>query len=239
MASRPQKSAVIDGFTSVRAATRARTSTKLAHQTEPGDGAARSLDESAQDSTRFKRTAKPKRFDIRCYHCGYEFPLYGRLRTTSCPKCREELSAEKVVIDSERTVDIRSIARVELAATGRLLDCSVTAHHFVMAGDARVARRIECDTLTIMHRARYEMRHITARDIIIDEGALTRFRRQVSCRDIVVHGQLDGDVVVQRAALIVPGALFTGKLQTHSLTIEDGGSLIAELNLCPGKRGRS
>jgi cytoskeletal protein CcmA (bactofilin family) len=239
MASRPQKPAVIDGLTSVRAARRARSS---AGDAEPQKTDGPSPDTPPQESAEaahFRQTAKPKRFDICCYHCGYEFPLHGRLRSTPCPKCREELSAEEVVIDAERNRDIRTIGTIELAGNGKLTDCTVVANHFVLAGNAKAARRIECNTLTIMHGARYEIRNISARDIEIHEDAHVRFSRRVECRDIEIRGQLKGKVAAKRDVRIAAGALFTGKLEAHSLTIEEGGSLSAELDLRPAKGDRT
>lgn len=191
------------------------------------------------EAAHFRQTAKPKRFDICCYHCGYEFPMHGRLRSAPCPKCREELSAEDVVIDTERNRDIRTIGTIELSGDGKLTDCTVVSNRFVLAGNAKAARRIECNTLTIMHGARYEIRNISARDIEIHEEARARFTRRVQCRDLEIRGQLTGKVAAGRHVRIADGALFTGKIEAHSLTIEDGGGLSAELDLRPVKGDRT
>lgn len=237
MSPRPQKPAVIDGLTSVRAAQRARTGRdrKPAAPNDRADAAGTSEkpEQPVEAPARFHHTAKPKRFDIRCYHCGYSFPLHGRLRTVPCPKCRGELSAEEVVIEAERTRDIRTIGRIEVAPRGRLTGCTVTANHLILAGNARDATDIVCNTLTIRKGARYEASRIKARSICVDTQAHARFSKRITCRDLEVRGRVTGHVRADHAVCIRQGGLFTGTLHAYSLTIEDGGSLVATLDLRP------
>lgn len=58
--------------------------------------------------------------------------------------------------------------------------------------------------------------------VVIAAGAT--FRGRLCARDLVVHGTLEGEVIVANMTLLKPGSTVAGHIQTEHLSIEEGAT---------------
>ncbi len=181
-------------------------------------------------SPRIGHTALPPRHEIVCYECSYMFVMQGRVWTTQCPKCRQRLENVDHVIEDEHTESIRTIGKVTVTETGKLKGCDVRARELLLAGAVKDAR-VETGHLQLAPTARFDIKDIRAKNIVVEAGGEFAFEHKLSCRDVTVAGTLHAVLFSEGLILVQAGGFLKGELHGSHLVVEPGGALKADISI--------
>lgn len=216
--------AFIDGYSSVQAVRRLRTDGQDA--TAPAGGAAGT---EAPAAARFRQTAMPIRHEIRCYRCGFEFVVTGRLDKVLCHKCRTFLSTENHTVDGLWGGRLETIGAITVTPTGLIKAGEVFAmdlllHGRIEGGQLNVKRRLE-----VFAGASLDLASATFRDLVINAGMVLVPAEPVVCRDITIAGELEAVVECSGLVTVKSGGLFRGAIRAPRLAVEDGAAIEADV----------
>ena len=226
----PKGTNVIDGYASVQAVRRA----KDRHAPKPSPRPVTTPAAAPKPPRPRAHTVMPDKHEIICYECGYTFPLTGRIRDTYCSKCRAQLLVKDHTIEGEWSEPVRTIGRIEIADTGVLREgAELNARTVVVAGDVRQGTIRANDRLEIRAGAKLKPEQISARTLIIQPDGDLTLRGTLTCQDLEVAGRLTADIVAEGRVTIHPGGRLKGSLDASHLTVEEGASLVADLNIHP------
>jgi cytoskeletal protein CcmA (bactofilin family) len=227
-----RKTKVVDGFSAIQAAARARKEKPPGAPPAPAAAPSRAPAEAGR-ATRIGHTALPTRYEINCYECGFSFHLTGRTQGTYCPKCRQLIEIVDYTIESEWTDALKTAGRIHLAATGvvksgELVGCDVLLNGRVDGGSLRAYRWLE-----IGPGAAFAPERVTGQDLRVAAGATVATRDSLSFRHVEVSGVLKARLTATGQVVIKPGGLLQGELRAAHLTVEEGGGLKAKLRVEP------
>lgn len=225
---------LIDGFSSVQAVRHAkgRQHPPRAAQTVPAAAPARPAESRA---ARLSRTVSPTRHDIHCYQCGYRFVLPGRLERALCPKCRTFLETGDFDIDGPWTRSVKTIGAVRVGPRAEIADVTVVAGRIVLEGDPGRARMQVAQWLELGPGAHPRFERFDVQDVRVRPQAQIRLEEKLTCRDLVVEGELRGCVESAGTTTVRPGGMLQGELRAARLVVEDGAGLVARLQVgCAG-----
>jgi cytoskeletal protein CcmA (bactofilin family) len=216
-----RKASVVDGYAAIRAAQHAAgvTPTDVPDVRKPLEHAG-------------KTTLPTKRLII-CYACGYSYQLHGRVTQTVCSKCRTKLDCADHVIDSNRTDPLKAVGTIRIAANAHLVGCEIVGHDVILAGKADAARVTALHRLEIEAGATFSEATIQAPDLRIGPGATVRLERLTHFRDVTIAGSLEATLHATGTVRIEAGGLLRGTLRTEHLVMEDGGGLLADVDVRP------
>ncbi len=219
----------IDGYSSVQAIRRLRAGVQ-----EPGSAAASADAAGGTESPgagagRFRQTAVPVRHEIRCYRCGFEFVLTGRIEKVLCNKCRTFLSTEDHTVDGLwsgriETLGTITVTPMGLVKAGEIFAMDLRLHGRVEGGQLNVRRRLE-----IYAGASLDLAAVTFRDLAVNAGMVLVPAGPVVCRDITIAGELEAAVECSGLVTVKAGGLFRGTLRAPRLAVEDGAALDADV----------
>ena len=230
---------LIDGFSSVRAVRHSKQKrTDRPEQEKPAAPAAKPPVRTGPSSPRAARighTAMPRRFEIVCYQCGYDFTMTGHLYNTVCPKCHESLEVGNHEIDAPWQGNLKTIGTVNISEAAVLSEATIVAGDVIVAGDIREARMTVCRTLELCPGARINPARINMKDVRVMAGARVSTRRKVSCRNLDIYGQLNARVFADGLITVHAGGCLSGEVHGAHLVVEDCGGLKAEMTIAPGK----
>lgn len=223
---------VIDGFASVQAVRRQRAR---------GPGHARAVPEpprkpeppKPRNQARIGHTVVPTRHEIICYECDYAFTMSGRLDTTICPKCHEQLLMRDETITGAWAAPIRTIGTVDIQAGAVMKGADIIATDVILAGDARGATIRACRRLELCQGAAFDVSLLRVRDLLIRRGNRIVIKDDVVCRDLMVEGELKAQVFTKGTTTIAPGGLLRGAFRGAHLIVQEGGGLMAKIALDP------
>ena len=231
---------VIDGFSSVQAARRAKgrgAAPRLRPATDALprlQGAAPAPDPaSAKPAARIGHTVVPDRHDICCFECAYSFVLTGRLHDTFCPKCHAEMKAEDITIETDWTRPVQTIGTVDIKPSATLKNVRVIAQNVVLAGNAEDSTLQVCGCLDLCAGARFNMDSISLRDLVVRRGGRFSIRSTVNCRDLTVEGDIKAKIYTEGTITVRPGGWLRGEVHGHRVNVEEGGGLSAKLFIGP------
>jgi cytoskeletal protein CcmA (bactofilin family) len=231
------KPTVIDGLSSVRAASRS-TKRKQQFQTRPSRSTLPAAEKppvkrkpGAPAASRIGRTAMPERRELLCYECGYAFTVQGKIHHPICPKCHRTLRVDNVTLNDAWEGTIKTIGNVEIREGCVITSGSITARDVILAGNAEQADLQVNHCLELCAHARFDQSRTTARDVLIRAGARIRMTRKLACRNVEIAGELRAQLAVEGLLRIRPGGVLRGKATSRHLVVDDGGGLIAEVDI--------
>jgi cytoskeletal protein CcmA (bactofilin family) len=235
------KSQVIDGFSSLQAVKRSGKGTEEAKFREsssrlPDRKPDTPADKDPLAAKRIGSTAMPAKHHLTCYECGFEFVLTGRLEDTYCAKCRKSLKAGHHTISGEWTVDVKTLGTIDVKPSARADGVTLVCGNLVIAGDVSTCDITVCRTATFCEGAVFDLDKIQFCDVEIGENYTLSLDHELTCRHLNVKGHLLANATLSGRMSIACGAAFKGKLSAMGLTMEDGASLSADLNLRASKQ---
>ncbi|MFT5240407.1 MAG: cytoskeletal protein CcmA (bactofilin family) [Kiritimatiellia bacterium] len=231
-----QKPQVIDGFSSLQAVKRTGKGTEEAKFRESSSRLPDRKPDTPPEkdplaAKRIGSTVMPARHNLTCYECGFEFVLTGRLEDTYCAKCRKSLKAGHHTISGEWTVDVKTLGTIDVKPSARADGVTLVCGNLVIAGDVSTCNITVCRTATFCAGAIFDLDRIQFCDVEIGENYTLSLDHKLACRHVNVKGRLQADATLSGRMSVACGGAFEGKLSAIGLTIEDGASLCADLNL--------
>jgi cytoskeletal protein CcmA (bactofilin family) len=234
--SKSRKVSVVDGYSAVKAAAHAvkppdQPEAAPAVPAPPEGGGQQPPGEPPKLGSFVGRTVMPVKRVIECYECGYKFQLHGKAATTNCSKCRAILDLTDHVIDSRWAAPFKTAGVIHLTPTGVLQSGDLIANDLVLEGT------IEAGTVRLLHKleirpgARFSEQNIQAPELVIAPGATIAFIDPAEYRDVEIFGALRANLTATGTVTIHAGGSFEGQLQTAHLIVEDGGGLVAEIQV--------
>lgn len=234
--SKSRKVSVVDGYSAVKAAAHAVKPPDQAEAAPPAPasperGGQQPPAESQKLGAFVGRTVMPAKRVIECYECGYKFQLHGKAAATNCSKCRAMLDLTDHVIDGRWAASFKTAGIIHLTATGILQSGDLIANDFVLEGT------IEAGTIRALHKleirpgARFSEQNIQAPELVIAPEATIAFIEPAEFSDVEIFGALRANLSATGIVTIHPGGSFEGQLQSAHLIVEDGGGLVAEIQV--------
>lgn len=110
-------------------------------------------------------------------------------------------------------VCLRKLSRVEQPATRAL---RATPGEMVFTSSTLVPDPIACGRLEVMRNCE------------------VTFLNEVRTRELVVHGDVSGDFIVEGPFILQPGATLTGTIAARSIKVHDGGELRGQFRVLDG-----
>lgn len=179
------------------------------------------------------RTTLPPKQRLRCYECGYEYDLTGRLKSTHCPKCRVALDLAGFTVDADCREELKTLATIRVTPRGIVRSAKLVAMDLELAGrmagcEVEVFRR-----LTLLPGADFMKGEIRALDLRVDAGADTNFKGHAIFRNVEVIGHLQASVFASGTVTLRSTAGFTGSICAPRLVVEDGATLVGQVRVSP------
>ncbi len=232
-----RKAQIVDGYTVVkvvRHGKKADAPPEPPSETLPGKKEKKAEDIS-HPHKHIGSTVMPTKHVIRCYECGYEFPLTVRVQNTHCPKCRTALSLIDYTIDGEWTETLKTAASVRITPNAVLKTGRIVANDVILEGRVDGATLEAFRRLEIGAGAVFDEKFVSAPNIRIATGADVAFHELALFHDVEICGHFKGDLRSSGMVHIKTGGCLEGTLETGHLIVEDGGGLMAECRVeAPG-----
>lgn len=178
--------------------------------------------------------ALPTKRDIACPDCGWESHVMGRQSYAVCPKCRKKIDIVDYTVDIDFSGTIATAGAVRLAPGGIVHSGEIRAAIVDLASRVEGGRIVAWHRLDLRAGAVCQPDHIEFRDLRLDAGARLAFTCALACRRLDVAGDLEGEFVVSGEVLLRAGGALRGSLRCAHLTVEDGASLAARLQIGGG-----
>ena len=222
----------VDGLTAVRAAVRSggqarRPARKVR---TPASGPPRPV-AAGKRGPKLSRTVLPSRHEIVCYHCGYGFPVTGRLATVHCARCRRQLETRDVSIAETWSEDILTTGRVVVEPTGVVRKGRLVAGDIVLNGTVDGGELQACRCLEWGPSAHCDVARVKTRDVRIADGARLRLAPESVFRDVDIRGDLTADLEATGTVTVRAGGCLRGRIRAARLVVEEGGGLKARLRV--------
>lgn len=179
------------------------------------------------------RTTLPTKQHIRCYECGYEFNLTGRMSTTHCPKCRAALDLAGYTIDADCRETLKTLGKIKITARGVVASAQLLGTDVDLAGKVTDSSVEATRELTLFPGAEFTRGNFKAPDIKLLAGGEITFQSPALYRNVDVAGVLNAQLYATGVVTIRAGARFTGSIRGGRLVVEDGAVLDATLNISP------
>ncbi len=179
------------------------------------------------------RTTLPTRQHIRCYECGYEFNLTGRMSTTHCPKCRVALDLAGYTIDTDCRETLKTLGKIKITARGVVASAQLLGTDVDLAGKVTHSTIEATRELTLFPGAEFTRGNFKAPDIKLLAGGEITFQSPALYRNVDVGGVLHAQLYATGVVTLRAGARFTGSIRGGRLVVEDGAVLDATLNISP------
>lgn len=179
------------------------------------------------------RTTLPPRQHIRCFECGYEFDLTGRMNSTHCPKCRTTLDLAGYVIDAPSSDTLKTLGTIRITERGVVTGAHLLATDIDLAGRIKDSLAQAFRYLIVRPGADFIRKEVVSPDLKIEAHAEVRFRDEAAYRNVELWGTLRTRLFASGTVIIHAGAVFEGALTTGHLVVEDGARVQAEMNVGP------
>ena len=244
----PEKTSVVSGYVAVQAVRRSGKQPSKPRIRKPASKP-RQLDPlpvsgaqpivigstgSNPPAARIGHTVLPPRHEIVCYECRYTFIMQGRVWSTQCPKCHKRLENVDHVVEGTWTKNVRTIGKVHITKDGVLEKGEILAREVALEGSVKDGT-IETSCLQLYPGARFDMKNIRARDLVVKKGAKFAFTRRLSCRDVDIAGTLNAVIYSEGVIKVREGGMLRGEVHGSHLVIESGGGLKAKISVVSDK----
>lgn len=233
---RTRKSGVVDGFNVYKAAQRA----VQEDGAQPPSG---KLPDGAEEKpepherkigSHIGRTVLPTKHEVSCYECGYEFALTGAVKSTFCSKCRAKLSVENVVINRAWAEDVKTAGTVHVKPDGVVTSGELVANHVILEGQVTGGHIRVFRWLELRSAAGYQPQRLEAQRLRI--GADTHLiLPEVRYEQVEVLGTLKARIEAGARLVVKPGGRVEGDVRTPEVQVEEGGTLVASLDVRPSR----
>ncbi len=233
------KTNLIDGFSSVQALRHA--------QKKHGGGRVKVTREAdtpaekpppsnvATHLSRVSHTAMPSRRAIICYECGYSHTVTGRLHNPFCPKCRKKLETDDRIIEGKWDSDVKTVGNVDIRSGSILEGVTVYGDRIVIAGDVRKAEIKATSQIDLLSGAMLDVTRLKTVTLRIPGKNRVTLAHPLHCKDLEIEGSLKAQVISGGTVRITAGGSLKGGLSCGLLIVEDGGGLIADVELRPNQ----
>lgn len=177
------------------------------------------------------RTTLPPRQHIRCFECGYEFNLTGRMTSTYCPKCRTTLDLAGYTIDTASSDTLKTLGTIQITRRGSVSGAHLLAANIELAGRIKDSLAQAFDALIIRPGADFVRKEIVSSDLRIEAGADVRLNNEAAYRHVEVYGRLRTNLYASGTVTLRAGSIFEGTIHGGHLVVEEGAILMAALNI--------
>ncbi|MEM7395733.1 MAG: hypothetical protein AAF492_25660 [Verrucomicrobiota bacterium] len=136
MAERKQSN-LVHGVTTLHAIQRAAATRPMPERRDikQGETASETIETKPQPgSTGIGKTVVPTRIDLICPDCDYGFHINGRVKETTCPKCRGLIDLKDYRIEGVWNRPLRTGGRIEITERGIIEAGSYTASEILLNG---------------------------------------------------------------------------------------------------------
>lgn len=237
-----KKTSMVDGYTALRAAQEAARHGKgdplRAGQEErqaareAAQGA--SGDKAKAPGTRIGRSVMPSKREIVCPECDFVSEVTGKLALFVCQQCRHRLKLDDKNISGECEEDVETGGNITVEVDAVLKKgVHVTGNDIVLKGKMKGGSVRACRRLVIEEGAEPDWNNIRFRDLHIQTGYELQSGKVVRGRHVEVHGTYIGTMELDGCCTIRAGGCVRGKLKAAGLAVDDGGGLIAQLDISP------
>lgn len=179
------------------------------------------------------RTTLPPRQHIRCYDCGYEFDLTGRMHSTHCPKCKISLDLAGYTIDSESREDLKTLGTIRITPRGTVSSSQMIATDLDCAGKIGNSNVLVFNRFTVHPGSEFTRGDIQTQDLRIEPGSGVTLKSPAVFRNVDVAGSLSSTLYVTGTLTVRATASFTGSVYGGHLVVEDGAVFVASVQISP------
>jgi cytoskeletal protein CcmA (bactofilin family) len=163
---------------------------------------------------------------IRCHHCGRSHEVSGYARSTFCFHCNAAIDLCDVTISSSTSRPIDTRGNLIITPSGYVCSALTVCREALVAG--RISGTLVCEaTLRLVCSERLSCQ-VRAKSIIIEDEARLELTCPIRTGDLTVHGRAVGNFECAGTIWIARGGLIEGRICASSVTVERGGTLLAE-----------
>jgi cytoskeletal protein CcmA (bactofilin family) len=222
----PRKDGVVDSYAAIKAAGRAAKSRAIV---APAPGAI--PDELQKLGAQVRQGTIPTKQLIECYECGYRFQLHGKVPKTNCNKCRATLDLSDHIIDKRWTGTLKTAGAVRVTADGVIEAGSIIANDFILEGKVEAGLVKAMRRLELRPGARFSEHNLKSPDLVVATSATVALIEPAEYRDVEIAGTLRANLLASGVVMIRATGCFEGKLQAARLVVDDGGGLLAAVEI--------
>jgi len=230
--SKSRKAGVVDSYAAIKAVERAAVARGQPVSTgAPEPPASAPPPDLKQLGAHVAHTALPPKQHIECYECGYKFQLHGRAATTHCSKCKVVLDLTDHVIDTRWTRSFKTCGIIRIAASGIVESGELIARDIILEGTLESGTLRALGKLELCEGARFSELNIQSRDLVIAPGATIAFMEPAEYRNVEISGALRANLRATGLVTVRAGGSLEGELHGEHLSVEDGGGLLAVVQI--------
>jgi cytoskeletal protein CcmA (bactofilin family) len=187
----------------------------------------------AKSVTTISHTTLPPRQHIRCFECGYEFNLTGRMHSTYCPKCKTSLDLAGYTIDSDCSDNLKTLGTIRITPRATITSARMLATEIDLAGKV-VTSNLQAFGQLILHGgAEFMRKDVTSADLRLEAGGELALGGFAVYRNVDVAGVFRANLYATgRITIRSTGAVF-GKVCGGHLVVEDGAALVGDIRINP------
>lgn len=155
------------------------------------------------------------------------------MHSTYCPKCRTTLDLAGYTIDSASSEPLKTLGSIRITRRGIVTSAHLLATDIDLAGRIKDSLAQAFNALIIHPGADFVRKEINSSDLRIEPGAQVRLKDAAAYRNVDIAGSLHTDLYATGLVTIRSTATFTGKIHAGRLEVEDGATVLADIDVSP------
>ncbi len=187
----------------------------------------------AKAATTISHTTLPPRQHIRCFECGYEFNLTGRMTSTYCPKCKTALDLAGYTIDSDCSENLKTLGTICITSRATISSARMLATDIDLAGKV-VTSTLQAFGRLILHAgADFMRKDVKSTDLRVEAGAELSLGGFAVYRNVDVAGVLKANLFATGLVSVHATGALIGDVCGGHLAVKDGGILQGHIRISP------
>jgi cytoskeletal protein CcmA (bactofilin family) len=181
----------------------------------------------------FKGKGRANRL-VHCYRCDKEHEVSSSARSTMCPTCNAGIEFDDLVVSSNASRPVDTRGKLLVTKKGYLNNAHIVCGEAIIEG--RISGALRCEGAVHLRCSGALSSRITAGSLVVDKHSRIEISSPVTVGELVVYGAVKGQFLCSSKVRVLKGGTLEGTLVTPAVTVERGGTLLADSTIQPPKR---
>lgn len=178
------------------------------------------------------RSRAPRK--VHCYRCDHDHEVSASARSTICTQCSASIEMDDLVFSSNVSRPVDTRGKLLITKKGCLNNAHVICGEAVIEGKLNGAMRCE-GTVHLKCSGTLSAR-ISADSVVVEKHSKLELSFPLKVRNLTVYGTIKGKFNCTGTLKVLKGGVVEGLLATSAVTVERGGTLLADSTIQPPKR---
>jgi len=171
---------------------------------------------------------------VHCYRCEHDHEVSPSARSTICPSCSASIELDDLVVSSNVSRPVDTRGKVLVTKKGHLNNGHIVCGEAIIEG--RLNGSMRCEGTVHLRCSGPLSASIRADSVIVDKGSRLEISYPLRARELVVYGSVKGSFACTGNVRVLKGGTLEGVLSSPAITVEKGGTLLADSTVQPPAR---